>query len=110
MSDPAALVVVQKISDPLGKKPSLQVVLTKTFSIESKSSRQKTTSSSFFFVSLSSSSSSSSEVYTQFTVEIADLHRRLQFRKLIVDSTGIGAPILEHCRELETARGGSELH
>ncbi|MDG6996912.1 MAG: phage terminase large subunit [Nitrososphaerota archaeon] len=80
MNDPAALVVVEKVS--VEKKTSFRVVLTKTFVVKSKSGGP-------------------SDIYTRFTVEVADLHKRLKFRKLMVDSTGIGSPILEHCRELK---------
>ncbi len=77
MSDPAALVVVQRVP---GEKPSFRVVLIKTFLRKDKNE---------------------TDIYTQFTVEVSDLHKRLKFRKLVVDSTGIGRPIVEHCRELK---------
>ena len=50
------------------------------------------------------------EVYTKFTVEIADLHKKASFRKLVVDSTGIGSPIISQCRELGLPVEGMNLH
>ncbi|MFI5421465.1 MAG: hypothetical protein ACHQ1H_10910 [Nitrososphaerales archaeon] len=52
---------------------------------------------------------STPDVYTQFIVEVSDLHKKLHFRKLIVDSTGIGSPIVEHCRELKLPVQGMNL-
>ena len=79
--DPAALVVVQKIGGP--KKKAFRVVLKKTFYAEKKEG-----------------SASQEDVYTQFTVRVSDYHKELHFLALIVDSTGIGRPIVEHCKQL----------
>jgi len=84
LSDPAALVVVEKVSG--GEKPSFRVVLAKTL--------------------LAKDKEGSSDVHTQFTVQVADLHAKLKFKKLVVDSTGIGNPILEHCKELKLPAEG----
>ena len=51
----------------------------------------------------------SEEVYSKFTVEVADLHRALHFVSLVVDSTGIGRPIVEHCKELGLPVQGAML-
>ena len=91
MSDPAALVVVQRVPSSDNKKPFYNVVLTKTF--------------------LSSiSKEESDEIYTRFTVEVSDLHKKLHFKKLSVDSTGIGKPIIRALQGARAASGGSELY
>lgn len=77
--DPAALVVVQRNATSGGKK-TFRVVFKKTFYAEAKNS--------------------SEPVYTKFNVEVAGYHKALHFTALIVDSTGIGRPIVEHCLEL----------
>ena len=85
MTDPAALVVVQKVPSKYAKGKSVfVVVLTKTFLSKVGENPSK-------------------DVYTRFTVEVADIHKRLHFLRLLVDSTGIGNPIVEHCRELEAS-------
>ncbi|MEM3386293.1 MAG: terminase large subunit [Nitrososphaerales archaeon] len=38
--------------------------------------------------------------YTQFTAEIADYHKANNLTKLSMDQTGLGNPIIEHCKEL----------
>lgn len=91
MMDPAALVVVQKVSQD-GGKPKLRVVLTRTFLLDKKKK------------------SSETEVYTQFNVRIADLHKQSPFTTLVMDSTGIGLPIAEHCRELGLPVHAMDMH
>ncbi|MCL5066773.1 MAG: hypothetical protein M1368_00265 [Thaumarchaeota archaeon] len=81
MSDPAALVVVQRYKDPSGKTLSYRVVFAKTF-VRDKLGKNV------------------SNVYTQFTAKVADIHKDLHFNRLLVDSTGIGSPIVEHCKSL----------
>jgi phage FluMu gp28-like protein len=81
MTDPAALVVVEKIQHA-GSKPKFRVVLTKTLLRGNKKDGRQT------------------DIYTQFNVEIADLHKISPFSRLVMDSTGIGGPIAGHCREL----------
>ena len=103
MTDPAALVVVQKIPgqsldmekdvDDQEFKPALRVVLTKTFSVEKKTG-----------------GTHQEDVYTEFNVKIADLHKKSPFRKLVVDSTGLGKPILSHCRGLGLPVEGMNMH
>jgi phage FluMu gp28-like protein len=81
MTDPAAMVVVEKIQDA-GGKSKFRVVLTKTFLRGNKKDGHQ------------------ADIYTQFNVEIADLHKLSPFSRLVMDSTGIGGPIAGHCREL----------
>ena len=38
--------------------------------------------------------------YTRFTLEVSDLHKSLHFKRVLVDSTGLGAPIVELCKEI----------
>lgn len=96
MSDPAALVVLQKVSSAqktsIGEdfKPAFRVVLIKKFASDRGVKRE--------------------EVYTRFTVEIAGIHKKMPFRKILVDSTGIGSPILAHCKELGLPAEGMIMH
>ena len=84
MKDPAALVVVEKCkTNSQGGKPAFRVVKTKTFLSAS-----------------SKAGESASNPYSRFTVEISDLHKSTHFKKVLVDSTGLGAPIVELCKEL----------
>lgn len=98
MVDLAALAVVQKVllneassSEAQAFKPVFRVMMTRTFAA-------------------SKNSKGGEEVYTKFTVEIADIHKESPFRNLLVDSTGIGSPILSHCRELGLPAEGINLH
>jgi phage FluMu gp28-like protein len=83
--DPAALVVVQRqvVSENDKKRVVFRVVYSKTFllSREQKTARQ--------------------DQYTRFTLEVSDIHQKMHFTKLCMDKTGLGAPILEHCKELK---------
>jgi hypothetical protein len=97
MSDPAALVVLQKVSSAqktsIGEEefePAFRVVMTKKFASKSGEKHE--------------------DVYTRFTVEIADIHKKMPFRKILVDSTGIGSPILAHCKELGLPAEGMIMH
>ena len=84
LTDPAAFVVVQKnrlSSDR--KNPVFKVVLTKTFQAKKSETKEE------------------QDVYTKFTVEVADIHKELHLASIAVDSTGIGRPIVEHCKELK---------
>lgn len=85
MSDPAALVVVERtaVAPKEGEKEKkiiFKVVLARKF--------------------LASKASENSNVYTGFTALVADIHKRLHFRRVLMDSTGLGNPIIEHCKEL----------
>jgi phage FluMu gp28-like protein len=80
--DPSALVVVEK-ANTIGtnsskSKPILRVVLCKN----------------------RLAAKSDENMYTRFTVEISELHKKFHFRKLLVDKTGLGQPIVEHCKSL----------
>lgn len=95
MTDPAALVVAEKLkaSETDDSKPAFRVVLTKTLLVKQRGKNN-----------------SSSDVYTQFTVEISDLHKKLHFKRVLVDSTGLGSPILSHCKELQLPVEGVNLN
>src|SRR5487761_1312765 len=90
MQDPAALVVVEKCKAMMeaengGRKKQtvFKVIRTKTYLAPS-----------------SQDGAPSNNPYTRFTREVADLHKELRFKKLLVDSTGLGAPIVELCKEI----------
>jgi len=85
--DPAALVVVQRNNEGVSvkNKRAFRVVLKKTFYAERRAN---------------SSAEVAEDVYTKYTVEVSDYHKALHFRAVIVDSTGIGRPIVEHCKQL----------
>ena len=94
LKDPAALVVVQKIDSSKNSsdetfKPVFRVVFSKSFHATKKAD---------------------TEVYIRSTVEIADIHKESPFRSILVDSTGIGGPILSHCKELGLPAVGLNLH
>ena len=88
LSDPAALVVVQKFTNPDNSKVSFRVVLSRTYL------REK---------------DEDGEIYTRFTVAVSDLHRRLHFNKVVIDSTGLGSPIVEHAKQLGMPAQGINL-
>ena len=92
--DPAALVVVQKNSGPANNKKAFRVVLKKTFYVAKKNREN---------------GKLPDEIYTKFTVQVSDYHKELHFQALIVDSTGIGRPIVDHCKELGLPVQGAVL-
>ncbi len=109
MTDPAALVVVQKIpgrslspqvvqqeNDKPDRefKPALRVLLVRTFLTKGSGMREE----------------ERPDVYTKFNIEIAERHKKTPFTRLIVDSTGIGSPIVSHCKELGLPVQGMNLH
>ena len=81
--DPAAFIVLQRLSDS-----TFRVVLEKTLLAKDKTD---------------------DNLYTRFTVEIADRHKQFKFRKMFVDSTGLGEPIVEHCKALGLPAEGINL-
>lgn len=92
LTDPAALVVVEKAkasSNNDSYNPAFRVVYTKTFY---------------------GSEKSQVDVYTKFNVQIAEFHKVAHLKKLVVDSTGIGAPIVSNCKELGLPVEGMNLH
>ena len=38
-------------------------------------------------------------IYTRFTLEISGIHKTLKMRRIYVDQTGLGNPIIEQCRD-----------
>ena len=97
--DLAALAVLSKVrGKPLRAKkqagvefdPAFRLVYTKTF--------------------LAKVKSEGGVVYTHFNAEIADLHGKYPLKKVLMDATGIGAPILEQCKGLGLPVEGLVLH
>ncbi len=93
-TDFAALAVVHRISDEKegSRQLSFKVVLTKSFRSDDRSRELD-----------------DEAVYTRFTAQVSDLHKQLHFNKVIVDSTGLGKPIVEHCKELKLPVEGLSL-
>lgn len=96
LTDPAALVVVQKVpgysetkDDEEEFRPAFRVVLTRT---------------------LSSGKVKDEEIYAKFDVVIADIHKKSPMQKVLVDSGGIGTPILSHCKQLGIPVEGLSMH
>jgi hypothetical protein len=89
--------VVEKTAD---QDQIYRVVLTKTFSV---GRRHESTAAERL------EGSGNQNVYSHFTVSISDLHKKLNFRKVFMDSTGLGAPIYEHCLELGLPAQGINL-
>ncbi len=92
MQDPAALVVVERckamIEAETGERRMqtvFKVIRTMTYLVPS---------------SQVEGVPGSNNPYTRFTLEVADLHKELHFKKLLLDSTGLGAPIVELCKEI----------
>ena len=109
MTDPAALVVVEKVprraatqnEDENVFNPAFRVLFTRTF-YEAETAHEESDTEE--------GQKAREDVYTKFNVEIADLHKTAHFRKLIVDSTGIGSPIVSHCKQLGLPVEGLNLH
>ncbi|MGI0078460.1 MAG: terminase large subunit domain-containing protein [Nitrososphaerales archaeon] len=115
MMDPAALVVVQRAvveEEEAGKKDDagdgksvaakkkklvFRVVLSKTFALSREEKKRGIEEGSV------------NDIYTRFTLEVSDLHQKIHFRKLLVDSTGLGSPIVSHCKELKLPAEGVTL-
>ena len=96
--DPAALVLVKKSVDASTHERGFQVVLTKTYRRpdgRSRSERER---------------EADENLYSRFNVEIADIRKKYPFRKMFIDSTGLGSPIVEHCRELGLPAESYALH
>ncbi|MHB8566427.1 MAG: phage terminase large subunit [Nitrososphaerales archaeon] len=93
--DMAALAVLYKVPGPLltAKEgvfnPAFRVVYTKTFLAKK---------------------SEGGVVYTRFNAEIADLHKKHPLKKIYMDATGIGSPILTQCQSLGLPAEGVSLH
>ncbi len=46
------------------------------------------------------------QVYTRFTLKVADVYKKLRFRKLLVDSTALGNSIVSYLLELKLPAEG----
>ncbi len=49
------------------------------------------------------------DVYSNFTGQVAEIHYKLKFTRLLVDSTDVGSPILFLCSDLELPADGLKL-
>jgi hypothetical protein len=93
--DMAALAVLYKVpggsSSSEGEewKPAFRIVYTKTYLAEK---------------------SEGGMVYTNFDAQIADLHKKHPLKKLYMDSTGLGSPVMMHCKSLGLPVDGMSLH
>ena len=85
--DPAAFVVVEKLKDGV-----LRVVLVKTYLAE-----------------LHGKKVEDPNLYTRFTAEISEIHKKIKLRRLWVDQTGLGQPIIEQCKALNLPAEGLNL-
>lgn len=56
------------------------------------------------------SKESGDAVYANFNRQIADLHRKYPLKKVFMDSTGLGSPVLNDCRNLGLPVEGMSLH
>ncbi len=86
---PGRSISVKKQEQSKEFEPAFRLVYTKTFLAEN---------------------SEGGVVYTRFNTEIADLHRKYPLKKLFMDATGIGSPILQQCKSLGLPVEGLTLH
>lgn len=82
--DPSAFVIVEKQKDK-----SLHVVFTKTYLADPKKEVEN--------------------LYTNFSQEIAEYHKKFRLSRLYVDSTGLGSPIVEQLKNLKLPAQGIQL-
>jgi hypothetical protein len=101
--DPAALVIVQKCVMDVGKDPlnmkratGFRVVRAETYVLPRGKSAEE-------------EESLRQNIYTDFTVKVADMHKKMRFKRLFVDSSGLGEPIVEHYRQLGVPVEGMKL-
>jgi hypothetical protein len=104
LADPAALVVIERYrmvdpDDPNKRKTVYRVVLSKMFLTDKKKIRTNPET-------IDQSNFERYDVYTQFTLAVRDIHKKLGFQRLLIDATGNGSPILAHCRELKLPASG----
>jgi phage FluMu gp28-like protein len=85
--DPAAFVIVESLRD------HMQVVFLKTYLAKDPDGKKV----------------EDENLYTRFTSEIADIHKKVKLQKLLVDQTGLGQPIIEHCKDLKLPAEGLTL-
>lgn len=95
--DPAAIVIVQRIVNEQAKV-TYRVVFAKAFRI-SKEEKE-----------IAKKNGTLGDVYTRFTVQVADIYKqKMRFRRLLVDSTSLGSPIVSHLQELKLPAEGLNL-
>jgi phage FluMu gp28-like protein len=85
--DPAAFVVLEKMKDDI-----LRIVLVKTY-----------------LAKLHGKKLDDPNLYTRFTAEISDVHKKIRLRRLWIDQTGLGQPIIEQCKGLDLPAEGLNL-
>ena len=86
-TDPAAFVVVEKMKDG-----TMKIVLVKTY-----------------LAHLHGKNIQDENLYTRFTAEIADINKSLKMKKLFIDQTGLGQPIVEQCKTLKLPSEGLDI-
>ena len=86
-SDPAAFVVVEKMKDG-----TMKIVLVKTY-----------------LAHLHGKNIQDENLYTRFTAEIADINQSIKMKKLLIDQTGLGQPIVEQCKTLKLPSEGLDI-
>ena len=106
LADPAALVVIERNrivdpNDPNRRKTVYRVVLEKTFL----DSTRKKLGTGLEKID-DQKDQDRYDVYTKFTLQVAEVHKKLGFQRLLVDSTGNGSPIVSHCRDLKLPASG----
>jgi hypothetical protein len=116
LSDPAALVVVQRavVEEEVSQ---FEVKKEDTNNPEGRSdtTRRKrivfrvVLSNQFLLSKEEKKTSQAIDVYTRFTSRVSEIHRRLKFNRILVDSTGVGAPILFLCKDLNMPADGVVL-
>ena len=48
-------------------------------------------------------------LYSRFTTEISEIHNKIKLKKIGVDQTGLGKPIIEHLKDLKLPAEGMTL-
>ena len=97
LSDPAALVIVQRMVNEQAKV-TYRVVFSNAYRI-SKEEKE-----------IAKKNGTLGDVYTRFTNKVADTYKqRMRFRKILVDSTSLGSPIVSHLQELGLPADGLNL-
>lgn len=97
LSDPAALVIVERKIRISDGKIVFRVVYCKAFRISKEEKVEEKKNGTLGLV------------YTRFTLKVADVYKKLRFRKLLVDSTALGNPIVSHLLELKLPAEGLTL-
>jgi hypothetical protein len=97
LSDPAALVIVERRIREKDGKVVFRVIYSKAFRISKEEKMEEKRNGTL------------GDVYTRFTLKVADIYSKLRFRKLLADSTSLGNPIVSHLLELELPAEGLTL-